>query len=72
MSLPLAGKRCLVTGGGTGIGAGIARVLAAQGARVAVLGRRKAPLAGVVAELGGSKGGALAVAGGVTSPKSMA
>lgn len=72
MSLPLAGKRCLVTGGGTGIGAGIARVLAAQGARVAVLGRRKAPLAGVVAELGGSKGGALAVAGDVTSPKSMA
>lgn len=40
----LRGKRALVTGGGTGIGAGIARCLAAAGADVAVLGRRRAPL----------------------------
>src|SRR5262245_54773006 len=33
----LTGKLALVTGGARGIGAGIARVLAAQGARVAVL-----------------------------------
>ena len=33
----LAGKIAIVTGGARGIGAGIARVLAAQGARVAVL-----------------------------------
>lgn len=72
LSAGLAGKRCLVTGGGSGIGAGIAGVLAAQGARVAVLGRRKAPLAAVVKELGGAKAGALAVAGDVTDPKSMA
>ena len=33
----LTGKLAIVTGGARGIGAGIARVLAAQGARVAVL-----------------------------------
>jgi NAD(P)-dependent dehydrogenase (short-subunit alcohol dehydrogenase family) len=36
----LAGKVAFVTGGGTGIGAGIAKRLAAQGARVGLLGRR--------------------------------
>ena len=36
----LEGKVALVTGGGTGIGAGIANRLAAQGANVALLGRR--------------------------------
>jgi 3-hydroxybutyrate dehydrogenase len=51
MSRELAGKRCLVTGGGTGIGAGIARVLASRGARVALLGRRRKPLQEVAASL---------------------
>lgn len=45
----LQGKRCLVTGGGTGIGAGIAACLAANGADVAVLGRRRGPLLQTVA-----------------------
>ncbi len=35
----LAGKLALVTGGGSGIGAGIARLLAEHGARVALVGR---------------------------------
>jgi ketoreductase len=50
-ALPLAGKRCLVTGGGTGIGAAIAERLAAAGAAVAVLGRRRAPLQHTVTSL---------------------
>jgi NAD(P)-dependent dehydrogenase (short-subunit alcohol dehydrogenase family) len=48
----LAGARCLITGGGSGIGAGIARVLSAGGARIAVLGRRAAPLRATIAQLG--------------------
>lgn len=47
------GKHALITGGGTGIGAGIARALAADGARISLLGRRREPLEAVAAETGG-------------------
>lgn len=40
----LAGKGVLITGGGTGIGRGVALAFAREGARVAVSGRREAPL----------------------------
>ncbi len=40
----LAGARCLVTGGGSGIGAAIALALAARGARLALVGRTAAKL----------------------------
>jgi NAD(P)-dependent dehydrogenase (short-subunit alcohol dehydrogenase family) len=43
----------LVSGGGTGIGAAVARRLAADGFRVAVAGRRAAPLDDVAGEVGG-------------------
>jgi meso-butanediol dehydrogenase/(S,S)-butanediol dehydrogenase/diacetyl reductase len=42
-----------ITGGGTGIGAAIARRFAAEGWQVAVAGRRRAPIEDVAAELGG-------------------
>jgi len=50
----LAGKRALVTGGGRGIGAAIARALAAAGARVTVCGRTRADLDALAAEIGGA------------------
>ena len=48
------GRHALITGGGTGIGAAAARMLAAEGARVSLLGRRKDPLDAVSAETGGT------------------
>ncbi|UWR23653.1 SDR family NAD(P)-dependent oxidoreductase [Sulfitobacter sp. S190] len=42
--MTLAGKHALVTGGGTGIGLGIARMLAEQGAQVTITGRRQSVL----------------------------
>ncbi len=49
-----SGKHALVTGGGTGIGAAAARMLAGQGARVSLVGRRREPLEAVAAETGGA------------------
>jgi NAD(P)-dependent dehydrogenase (short-subunit alcohol dehydrogenase family) len=49
----LAGKLALVTGGGRGIGAAIAKALAGAGARVVVCGRTKPDLDAVAREIGG-------------------
>jgi NAD(P)-dependent dehydrogenase (short-subunit alcohol dehydrogenase family) len=47
----LEGQVAIVTGGGTGIGRSTALMLAAEGARVVIAGRRKPPLDEVVAEV---------------------
>ncbi|KGJ16386.1 SDR family NAD(P)-dependent oxidoreductase [Paracoccus sanguinis] len=49
---PLAGRRALITGGGTGVGADLARGFAGAGAEVVVAGRRRDPLDRVAAETG--------------------
>ncbi|MDB4963893.1 MAG: D-beta-hydroxybutyrate dehydrogenase [Myxococcales bacterium] len=49
----LTGKSALVTGGGRGIGAAIARALAGAGARVIVCGRTKPDLEALATEIGG-------------------
>ena len=47
----LDNRHALITGGGTGIGAAIARALVGEGAAVSLAGRRKAPLDAVAASL---------------------
>lgn len=42
----------VITGGGTGVGAACARLLAAQGDRVFIIGRRPEPLTALAQEIG--------------------
>jgi gluconate 5-dehydrogenase len=50
----LDGQTALITGGGTGLGFGIARCLAAAGSKVVLVGRREEELAKAAAEIGGA------------------
>ncbi|WP_294925003.1 SDR family NAD(P)-dependent oxidoreductase [uncultured Paracoccus sp.] len=50
--MTLSGKRVLVTGGGTGVGADLAAGFAAVGAEVVICGRRAAPLDAVAKRTG--------------------
>jgi NAD(P)-dependent dehydrogenase (short-subunit alcohol dehydrogenase family) len=50
----LAGRRVLITGGGTGLGADLARGFAAAGAEVVLAGRRREPLDAVAARAPGT------------------
>jgi NAD(P)-dependent dehydrogenase (short-subunit alcohol dehydrogenase family) len=51
--MSLEGRHALVTGAGSGIGAAIARSLAAAGAKVTLAGRRREPLDAVAKSIGG-------------------
>lgn len=62
----LTDKAALVTGGGTGIGRGVALALAQQGAAVAVCGRRSEPLQETVERLRADGGRGLAISGDVS------
>ena len=56
----LRGQAALVTGGGSGIGAGLAKRLAEQGAKVTLVGRTQAKLDAVAAEIAAAGGEAYA------------
>ena len=62
------GRVAIVTGGGTGIGAAVARRLAASGTAVAVVGRRPGPLDEVVEAIVAAGGQALAIPGDLEDP----
>jgi NAD(P)-dependent dehydrogenase (short-subunit alcohol dehydrogenase family) len=71
-TLPFRSKTALVTGAGTGIGAATAVLLAARGAKLVLVGRRKAELEDVAAQIAGAGGEALVVAGDVSDPQTAA
>src|SRR5688572_28063272 len=60
-AIDLAGKRCLITGAGRGIGRQLALDFAQAGAAVAVLDRDAAPVAEVVAAIEAAGGSAVGV-----------
>ena len=68
MAGTLDGKRAIVTGGGQGIGRGIALALAAEGAAVALVGRTESKLLAVEAEISKPGGTALPLVADVTRP----
>jgi NAD(P)-dependent dehydrogenase (short-subunit alcohol dehydrogenase family) len=56
---PLRGRHAIVTGAARGIGAAIATLLAAHGARLTLLGRRREPLEQLCRALSGGPHGAV-------------
>ncbi|MEJ1970339.1 MAG: SDR family oxidoreductase [Rhizomicrobium sp.] len=67
MDLRLAGRRALVTGSSSGIGAEIARMLAAEGVKVVVHGRDPARVQSVVSDIAAKGGSATMALGDLTT-----
>ena len=67
----LSGQVAFVTGGGTGIGKEIARVLGAHGAKLAIMSRRQEVLDAAAAEFSGEGLSCLAAAGDVRDHESV-
>ncbi len=63
----LEGKIAIVTGGGSGIGAAVARLFAAEGADVTVCGRRRGPIEAVARAIAADRGRGRAIAADVAN-----
>lgn len=68
----LEGQAAIVTGGGTGIGAAVAKALARAGVRVVICGRRVAPLESTLAAIEEAGGEGLAVQADVADARDVA
>jgi L-fucose dehydrogenase len=68
MNLNLQDKVIVVTGGAKGIGEGISRVLATEGAIVAIVGRNEADNAAAIAGIEAAGGRAVGIAAELTQP----
>ncbi|MFQ5525419.1 MAG: SDR family NAD(P)-dependent oxidoreductase [Thermoanaerobaculia bacterium] len=68
----LDGKSAVVTGGGRGIGAAVAKALIGEGASVVVSARSTNEIEAVASELGGESAGAWAIPCDVTDPGQVA
>jgi 3-oxoacyl-[acyl-carrier protein] reductase len=71
MDLKIRGHVAMVTGGGRGIGRGIAHALGAEGCKVVVLDRDVGPAESVAAEIRAAGGEAAALSGDVADPASV-
>ncbi|AFY85589.1 MAG: Oxidoreductase UcpA [Chroococcidiopsis cubana SAG 39.79] len=69
--MQLAGKVALVTGAGSGIGKAAAKLMAKEGAKVALLGRSEDELQKTLAEIESSGGTAISVIGDISKPEQM-
>ena len=67
----LEGKVAFVTGGGSGIGAAAARLLAEQGAKVVLISRTKSELEQVVSEIKDAGGEATALEADVSKSETL-
>ncbi|MDB5102505.1 MAG: 3-oxoacyl-ACP reductase [Fibrobacteres bacterium] len=73
MELGLASKRILVTGGSSGIGEAIVRLLSAEGAKVGInFGHHPGPAESLAAEIGASGGEAITIPADVADPEAVA
>lgn len=71
MNLGIDGKRALVLGGNKGLGRGVAKALAAEGAIVAIVGRDEKALQATVEELRGPSPASFGICADLTNPAAV-
>lgn len=69
--MSVKGKVALITGGGSGLGEAAARILAQEGAKVAVLGRTEDEIEQVAQSITTSDGEAIHIVADISDPQSM-